>query len=72
MRNAVIEKKVSLGSAHFYTTLSGDGNMAGESDGVMRDLVLSDTATYNFMPLWKILLLVEKLQCVRVAILEMK
>lgn len=25
--------------------------MAGESDGVMRDLVLSDTATYNFMPL---------------------
>mgnify|MGYP000240668544 FL=1 len=51
VRNAVIEKKVSLGSAHFYTTLSGDGNMAGESDGVMRDLVLSDTATYNFMPL---------------------
>lgn len=51
VRTAVTTKKVSFGSVRFYTSLSGDGTMRGESDGTLQELVLGDDASYNFMPL---------------------
>ena len=50
VRNAVVSKTLSLNEAHFATTLSGDGNFGGESDGVINDLSLDRLAALNFMP----------------------
>lgn len=50
--NAVIEKKMTLEEARFYTTLSGDGSMSGESDNQMDVIGIDDGASYYFMPLY--------------------
>lgn len=51
VRNAVIEKKVSFQQAQFYTTFSGEGIFAGESDNVINEINLDTANTYYFMPL---------------------
>ncbi len=51
VRTAVTAKRATFGSAHFYTVLSGDGAMAGESDGTLQDLLLDSVTSYCFMPL---------------------
>lgn len=51
VRTAVTAKRATFGSVHFYTVLSGDGAMAGESDGTLQDLLLDSVTSYCFMPL---------------------
>lgn len=52
VRNAVLERTVSFQEARFYTTLSGNGTMSGQSDNTMEDIALNDAASYYFMPLY--------------------
>lgn len=53
VRTAVTSKNVSFNQVYFYTSLSGNGDMAGESDGTLQGLLLGENASYNFMPLTK-------------------
>lgn len=51
VRTAVIEKRATLNNARFYTTVSGNGSMSGESNGIIQELLLNETVSYHFMPL---------------------
>lgn len=50
-RYAVTEKYLSFGEVRLCTTLSGNGDFSGQSDGVMQDLNLANQGSYVFMPL---------------------
>lgn len=51
IENAVVEKRIRLINARFYTTLSGNGTFGGSTDGFMDDIVMGDNISYLFMPL---------------------
>ena len=48
---AVTEKHLSFGEVRLCTTLSGNGDFSGQSDGIMQDLNLDNQVSYLFMPL---------------------
>ena len=50
VRNATVEKRVRLTESKFYTSITGGGTFAGESDGIVDDMVLRDDIPYLFMP----------------------
>lgn len=50
VRNATVDKKLVLTKSRFYTSLSGSGELGGESDGVMDEISLNDSYTLLFMP----------------------
>lgn len=50
---AVTDKSLALGDVRFYTTLSGNGELGGESNGTVKALSLNRQTSYLFMPLCK-------------------
>lgn len=48
---AVTDKSLALEDVRFYTTLSGNGELGGESNGTMNALSLNQQTSYLFMPL---------------------
>lgn len=50
VRTAVTQKTLTLENARFYTRFTGDGGYAGESDGTMEQLDLSQAEAFCFMP----------------------
>lgn len=51
--NAVTDKNILFGEVRFFTTLSGNGEMSGESNGTLNPLSLNQQTSYLFMPLCK-------------------
>ena len=51
VQNAVTDKTLSLGQIKFYTTLSGNGELGGESNGITNTISLNQHASYFFMPM---------------------
>ena len=52
VQNAVTDKTLSLGKIKFYTTLSGNGELGGESNGITNTISLNQhTSYYFFMPM---------------------
>ena len=51
VRNAVTDKSLSFGDVRFYTTLSGSGELSGESNGTLDPISLNEQTSYLFMPL---------------------
>lgn len=49
--NAVTDKNLSFGEIHFFTTLSGNGELSGRSNGTLNPLSLNQQASYLFLPL---------------------
>lgn len=49
--NAVTDKNLSFGNVRFYTTLSGNGDLSGESNGTVNGISLNQRTSYLFMPL---------------------
>lgn len=50
VRNAVTDKNLSFGNVQFYTTLSGNGELSGESNGTLDPVSLNQKTSYFFMP----------------------
>lgn len=51
VQNAVTDKTLSLGKIKFYTTLSGNGELGGESNGITNTISLNQHTSYFFMPM---------------------
>lgn len=51
VQNAVTDKTLSLGQIKFYTTLSGNGELGGESNGITNTISLNQHTSYFFMPM---------------------
>lgn len=49
--NAVVSKSLSLDSPRFHTTLSGNGEYSGSTDGSLTRISLDSSTSYCFMPL---------------------
>lgn len=50
VRNATVDKKLLLTKSRFYTSLKGNGDFDGESDGVMDEISLNEIHSFMFMP----------------------
>lgn len=50
VRNAVTDKNLSFGNVQFYTTLAGNGELSGESNGTLDPVSLNQKTSYFFMP----------------------
>lgn len=51
VQNAVTDKTLSLGQIKFYTTLSGNGELGGENNGITNTISLNQHTSYFFMPM---------------------
>ena len=51
VHNAVTDKILSFGEVRFYTTLSGSGELSGESNGILNPIFLKEQTSYLFMPI---------------------